>query len=408
MATDSITWWQWFVRFNDVRQLWAAQPTYLISQTVFMLAGFITLVHAFKKGGRWPYFWLGTVLHGLYADNFWHILLPEYDNFWHSQTPVMLLGGRLPLHIVFLYPAFMYNAAYSVSRLNLPRYAEPFAVGLVTVLIDIPYDITAVKFVHWTWHDTDPNIFDRHYWVPWTSYYFHATFTTSFYFLFDASRRWLAPKVEKWKSAGAKTEWKSLLIATILGMPGGVLMFVPIYHPLHDHLKIHTEVTVFVLFSIYAVFIINGLASDREKVKERLSGIDYLLIMQLISHYFVYLLMVTFFWPEKEISTGFHEPVGPCDQVTSLVTPFGQTLEKRQYFCPDNYDEGYFGFSCVGHKRPKDGARWYTICGTPFANRMEYIVVISTIVIAATGIFYSMYSRPAAVPVTPKKKQKTK
>lgn len=62
----------------------------------------IFAIVAFRKGGRWPYFWLGAVLHGLYADNFWHFVLPDYDNFWHSQTPVMLLGGRLPLHIVLL------------------------------------------------------------------------------------------------------------------------------------------------------------------------------------------------------------------------------------------------------------------------------------------------------------------
>lgn len=63
---------------------------------------------------------------------------------------------------LLLDPAFLYHAAYAVSRLNLPSYAEPFAVGLATVLVDIPYDIVAVKFVHWTWHDTDPNIFDRY------------------------------------------------------------------------------------------------------------------------------------------------------------------------------------------------------------------------------------------------------
>jgi hypothetical protein len=50
-------------------------------------------------------------------------------------------------------------------------------------LIDIPYDTTAVRFLHWTWHDTDSNIYDRHYWVPWNSYYFHATFACAFTFL---------------------------------------------------------------------------------------------------------------------------------------------------------------------------------------------------------------------------------
>ncbi|KOB73969.1 Uncharacterized protein OBRU01_03538 [Operophtera brumata] len=333
---------EWMVQTGDVNQLWKNQPTILISQAVYIIAGIITLVHAFKKGGRWPYFWIGALLHGIYADNFWHFVLPEYDNFWHSQTPIMFLGGRLPLHIILLYPVFMYHAAYAVSKLHLPGYAEAFAVGLVTVLIDLPYDIVAVKFVHWTWHDTDPNINDRSYWVPWNSYYFHATFTASFFYIFNASRRWFAPKVAQWESAGKKIEWKSLVIATLLGMPGGVLLFVPIYHPLHDVYKIHTEVTFFLLFTIYAAFTIYGLLSAREKAMFTPTFIDYILILQLAIHFITYWVFVVWFNPENEVSVGLHEPVGPCNEM---------------------------------------------------ANRAEYITVISTILILAASVFYSLYFR---------------
>ncbi|XP_072931059.1 uncharacterized protein [Epargyreus clarus] len=412
-GSEPSMWLPWLVRNNDVAHLWLAQKTYLISQAVYLLAGLVTLVHAFRKGGRWPYFWLCTILHGLYADNFWAIVVPEYDNFWHSQAPVMLLGGRLPLHIIFLYPAFIYHAAYAVSRLNLPRYAEPFAVGLVTVLIDIPYDIVAVKFVHWTWHDTDPNVFDRNYWVPWTSYYFHATFAASLTFFFHASRNWLVQKTKAtqnkplWKADGRLVECKSMLLAALLGMPGGVLMFVPIYHPLHDLYKIHTEVAFFLLFAIFGVIVFHGLLTDREKNKERLSTIDYILIMQLALHYIVYWVFVAFFNPEAEWSSGFHEPVGDCKEMTSLITPFGQTLQKRKFLCVDDYDEGYFSFHCVGDKKPHPGATWYTICGTPFENRMEYITVLTTILVVAGGVFYGLYFRTIQLVPTKKSKNKT-
>ncbi|CAG9558255.1 unnamed protein product [Danaus chrysippus] len=358
------TWSEFLIQVQDVKPLWSAQPTYIIVQSFFLFAGILTLLHAFMKGGRWPYFWLGTVLHGIYADNFWHFILPEFDNFWHSQTPLMFLGGRQPLHIILLYPVFIYNAAYAVSKINLPKYAQPFAVGLLTVLIDLPYDIVSVKYVHWTWHDTDPNIFDRHYWVPWNSYYFHATFAASFYFFFHFIRDWCAPKVARWSSASKAVEWKSLLIAILIGMPGGILMFVPIYHPLHDTYKIHSEVTFFLLFSIFFVIILSGLLSEREKIKEKLSSIDYLLLLQLFIHYAMYLTIVIFFNPEDERSLGLHEPVGPCTEQTSLVTPFGQRLFKRKYFCPDDYDEKYFDFHCA--QKPKNGDTWYLICGTPF------------------------------------------
>ena len=50
--------------------------------------------------------------------------------------------------------------------------ARPFAAGLGEVLMDFPYDVMGIKLLWWTWHDTDSNIFDRTYNVPWTSYFF--------------------------------------------------------------------------------------------------------------------------------------------------------------------------------------------------------------------------------------------
>lgn len=62
---------------------------------------------------------------------------------------------------------------------------------------------------------------------------------------------------------------KSLITAVLLGMPGGVLLFVPIYHPLHDTFKVHSEVTFFALVAVFSVFVVLGLLSDREKAKSK-------------------------------------------------------------------------------------------------------------------------------------------
>jgi len=56
---------------------------------------------ALRKGGRWPWLWLATVGHGLVVEAVSYNL-PDIDNFWHSQTPIIFLGGRFPLHIIFL------------------------------------------------------------------------------------------------------------------------------------------------------------------------------------------------------------------------------------------------------------------------------------------------------------------
>lgn len=141
-----------------------------------------------------------------------------------------------------------------MSRLRLGTIANAFAVGLGAVLIDMPYDIMAVKFVHWTWHDTDTNIYDRHYWVPFTSYYFHATFACSFTLMFHASRKLLCKNDpdSRWVAdTRISREFLCTVIAALSGMPGGVLQFLPIYHPFHDYFKLHTENCVITLLAIY-------------------------------------------------------------------------------------------------------------------------------------------------------------
>jgi hypothetical protein len=106
------------------------------------------------------------------------------------------LNGRNPSPVTSPLYHKIFKTGHFVHRLQFE------IVGVCVVLIDIPYDITAVKFVHWTWHDTDPNIYDRHYWVPWNSFYFHATFAASFTFWFHCWRRLLISKYssdeEKW------------------------------------------------------------------------------------------------------------------------------------------------------------------------------------------------------------------
>lgn len=88
-----------------------------------------------------------------------------------------------------------------MSKMKLKSaIAEHLAVGLLTVLIDIPYDIIGIKYVHWVWHDTDPNIAERHYWVPWNSYYFHACFSASFQFFYHTTRKVLDRRdLAKWE-----------------------------------------------------------------------------------------------------------------------------------------------------------------------------------------------------------------
>ena len=105
-----------------------------------------------------------------------------------------------------------------------------FIVGLLAVLLDIPFDIMGIKLLWWTWHDTDPNIFDRSYWVPWTSYYFHASFSAALCFVFHGSRA-LFSSQEKFISAGYdhydNFEYWLTLVDYQLSQHAVILQYVP-------------------------------------------------------------------------------------------------------------------------------------------------------------------------------------
>jgi len=259
-----------------------------------------------------------------------------------------------------------------------------------------------VKFVHWTWHDTDPNIYDRHYWVPFTSYYFHATFAFTYTFMFHFWRRRICqndPKNQWISDKRISREFLATLLTAFCGMPGGVLQFLPIYHPFHDLWGIHTENCVITLVIIY--FLIAWVSDRKSNIESRPSSSEKgqkgygfnEIALGLLIHYSVYLGMVIFGKPEHEISVGLHEKVGPCDEWIEQKTAFtlitGEANKRRKYLCLKDYDEKYFDFSCL-KKEPREYSEWYTICGTPYPNHAEYIQVIGLICLTALVFFSSM------------------
>lgn len=54
-----------------------------------------------RVGGRFKYLWLATLFHGIVVECVC-FLSPDIDNYWHSQTSVVFLARRLPIHIMML------------------------------------------------------------------------------------------------------------------------------------------------------------------------------------------------------------------------------------------------------------------------------------------------------------------
>lgn len=367
---------KWFVAFRHPREIWDNHRPYLILEISLLFFALLTFKHAWRSGGRFLYLWFATILHGLVVESLSYFV-PDIDNFWHAQSMVMFLGKRLPLHVVVLYPVFIYTAVATVSRLRLKAWAEPFAAGLAVVLLDVPFDIIGIKFLFWTWHDTDPSIFERHYWVPWTSYYFHASFASSFVILFFGTRHLLCNSPSRYEADGFLKEMLCTLLTGLLAMPLGVVQFLPLYHPLHDMFNIHTEVCVMLFLTIYMAIAWIADRNPTSNARSSSPGAFDELGLLITLHFLSYIFLVAFESPELIKSEGIHQRTGNCSSLSPVHTAFGQVLSRRTYLCTSDYDEGYFDFHCVsGAKPPADGLDWYTICGNAFANRLEYMIVV--------------------------------
>ncbi|PSN54220.1 hypothetical protein C0J52_03544 [Blattella germanica] len=165
---------------------------------------------AFLNGGRLPYLWLATLLHGVVVEIITYNL-DDIDNFWHSQTPIIFLGRRLPLHII----ALCIQSSEKGLSILIFHLTIHYALFLGLTIFGHPEQEVSI------------GLHER-----------------------------IGPFM---------TEMTSVILAAMLGMPGGVLLFLPLYHPLHDLAGIHSEVTFFMLFTIFLLICWTG---DRQPLPE--------------------------------------------------------------------------------------------------------------------------------------------
>lgn len=162
-----------------------------------------------------------------------------------------------------------------------------------------------------------------------------------------------------------KSELTALVAASFLGMPGGCLIFIPFYHPLHDFYKVPSNVTsITILLTFTAIVWRFDRKSNRNDRPKPMNLVSKVLIGHLIGHYVINLATAILFNPEDVISIGLHQTIGNCNETQPVHTVL-KTLSRKRYLCVDDYDEAYYDFHCVPSV-PKEGSIWYTICGTPF------------------------------------------
>lgn len=118
-----------------------------------------------------------------------------------------------------------------------------------------------------------------------------------------------------------KSEIAALVCASLLGMPGGCLLFIPFYHPMHDYFKVPSEVTsVSILMAFTAIVWKFDRKSNRYEKPAAMNGVSKLLFVHLMLHYLINLGTAIFFNPEDVVSIGLHQTIGNCNETEPVHT----------------------------------------------------------------------------------------
>uniref|UniRef100_A0A182K8R6 DUF7802 domain-containing protein n=1 Tax=Anopheles christyi TaxID=43041 RepID=A0A182K8R6_9DIPT len=372
----------WLINVRDPVELFNWQPSYVISQAFCIVGALVCLAHAIRRGGRWPFLWMASALSGVLIEGSVYFSL-HGETIWFSPTVIDLFHQRIPLFIFFVYPFFYYQAFWAVSKLQLKcRWSEHIAVGMLVVLIDLPFDMLSIKFLHWTLHDTEPMLHERIYSAPWTLLLFFAVTTFTFSYLFHNLRKWMDGSValaDRWSAGTIRAELVASIGAASVSLSVGVGLFLAFSYPLHTVLGISHRVIAIGVFLCVVTILWKFDRKSNRRMPLSQSLLDHTLNGFIVGHFLLYLVLGFTLNPQDAVSTGRHQPVGDCRNITT-GTPL----------CLDTFSNTDYDFHCIS-KPPSVGAYWYTVCGTSYDNRSEYLFVMAVITFIATLVHWTIH-----------------
>lgn len=365
----------WRVFTSPVEQ-WGLLPTFLIGEYVVIACAVAALHHARRSGREHVFIWFAALVAGTGNDLIF-MALPLVDNFWQAQATIMLTP-RLPLYIVCMYIVFMYWPTVAVRRLSLRVGSTAALTGLAACLLYAPYDIVGVKFLWWTWHDTDGVIAERILGAPASSSLWVLTFTGAFAFLVDALLR---EREVSWRRFGVGLILVACVTTPVMMLQMTVLQALDAGVPGY--------LALWIGIAVYAAAALAGLreAGRTARPADWLGGGAVCAFLLMLA------FNMTVFAPEVHVSTGVHQLPGPCDVRDEDITG----TARRRFLCVEDFEED-FTFDCA--EPPPDGTQWYTVCGKAHTNHAGYAVVVGTLSLGGILLFSLLFGRRSGVQVT--------
>lgn len=341
--------------FSSPAEQWATQPSFVLGELAFYLLAALSLWHALRNGGSHRLAWLAALLAGT-ANDVIFMALPLVDNFWQAQAMIMLTP-RLPLYIPCVYICFLYLPTVALWRVRgLPALARSALTGLLAILFYAPYDAIGVRFLWWTWHDSDPPIAERLLGVPIGS--------TLWVILFAGSFSWLLARAGL--RPGRTLGWGRALGALGLVLALSTVLMVAqmtLLQPLDGGVPGPRGLALAVALALGL-----GAWGMRGGVRRWSGRGDRLLLPAILGYYALLLGVGLLADPVAHRSASLHQTVGPCDVQERDIT--GQS--RRRYLCVEGFEEA---FSLCG-RPPPPGSRWYEVCGLPIENRPRWLAAL--------------------------------
>lgn len=330
--------------FNSPLRLWHSMPYLLIFEAATYVAFGLCLSHALRKSRQSMSVILTAWIGGAITDYAFSIL-PNGNNFWHAQASLMF-SSRVPLYVPCLYAIMLYLPHELMRCARLSRLGRAALGGLYAALMLNPYDNLSSTFLFTTWHDSDPALAERIAGNPAGNLLFCLGYGFSFHLL-------LGTGLPLASGAGA-----ALFCAAVQLAAGNSSAA-----PRNSEVAI---ASVVLLLLVIASLVLRPTSLRRAPrfLTWRLSLAHGLLHGTLLG-------IAVFGDPERQTSTGLHQPIGPCD--TMEVLPLS-ALRRGQFLCREDFKER-FQFDC-GVRPASDNPLWYTICGVP--NKDYHAHVVST------------------------------
>lgn len=310
----------WFCKTQDLWNFFENHFTFLAVEILYLFLFVFTLIHAIRLGGRYIYTWLGITML-IFLQESLQLWVPIFNIQWNAQGLLSFCGGRIPIsRVLGARHVFIYSSYVFSERLQLP-FSRDHATAILALIIKLPYDFIGTYFLWWTWDFNNPLTQEKIYGVPWIVFVFDLILINIFSYALKPSRKFLVKDIYNWKMF--VREFGSVAFSAVFAL-GGLIFTTCII----NYIGIYSPVSTKIIFIVNIFqFAIRTYFADRSNKNPKTRSFNPYwfdeLSFAVCIHFIMLMLLVVFYNPIYVVSRGFHQPIGPCEEKTSLdLLPF--------------------------------------------------------------------------------------